>query len=201
MELTVRQKDILKAAIAIIANQGYEKLTIKNLATKIGVTEAALYRHFKSKREIVTMILSYFEELSTRVLNEIYESNNAPLENIRKFVEDRYILFGKNPDLAKVMFSEELFKNDPTFKGQFQCIMHKHKQAMESYLIQAQKDGIIRKDISSLQLFRLIIGSMRFTITQWNLSDGAFDLPTEGSDLFESILKLISIKEKDTITE
>lgn len=201
MELTVRQKDILKAAIAIIANQGYEKLTIKNLATKIGVTEAALYRHFKSKREIVTMILSYFEELSTRVLNEIYESNNAPLENIRKFVEDRYILFGKNPDLAKVMFSEELFKNDPTFKGQFQCIMHKHKQAMESYLIQAQKDGIIRKDISSLQLFRLIIGSMRFTITQWNLSDGAFDLPTEGSDLFESILKLISIKAKDTITE
>ncbi|MCK9157612.1 MAG: TetR/AcrR family transcriptional regulator [Candidatus Cloacimonas sp.] len=197
MELTVRQKDILKAAIAIIANQGYEKLTIKNLATKIGVTEAALYRHFKSKREIVTMILSYFEELSNRVLNEICESNNAPLDNIRKFVEDRYILFSKNPDLAKVMFSEELFKNDPTFKGQFQCIMHKHKQAMESYLIQAQKDGNIKKDISSIQLFRIIIGSMRFTVTQWNLSDGAFDLQKDGSDLFESIIKLIRIKEED----
>lgn len=197
MELTVRQKDILKAAIAIIANQGYEKLTIKNLATKIGVTEAALYRHFKSKREIVTMILSYFEELSNRVLNDICESNNAPLDNIRKFVEDRYILFSKNPDLAKVMFSEELFKNDPTFKGQFQCIMHKHKQAMESYLIQAQKDGNIKKDISSIQLFRIIIGSMRFTVTQWNLSDGAFDLQKEGSDLFESIIKLIRIKEED----
>ena len=197
MELTVRQKDILKAAIAIIANQGYEKLTIKNLATKIGVTEAALYRHFKSKREIVTMILSYFEVLSNRVLNEICESNNAPLNNIRKFVEDRYILFSKNPDLAKVMFSEELFKNDPTFKGQFQCIMHKHKQAMESYLIQAQKDGNIKKDISSIQLFRIIIGSMRFTVTQWNLSDGAFDLQKEGSDLFESIIKLIRIKEED----
>ncbi len=197
MELTVRQKDILKAAIAIIANQGYEKLTIKNLATKIGVTEAALYRHFKSKREIVTMILSYFEELSNRVLNEICESNNAPLDNIRKFVEDRYILFSKNPDLAKVMFSEELFKNDPTFKGQFQCIMHKHKQAMESYLIQAQRDGNIKKDISSIQLFRIIIGSMRFTVTQWNLSDGAFDLQKEGSDLFESIIKLIRIKEED----
>ncbi|MDD3869645.1 MAG: TetR/AcrR family transcriptional regulator C-terminal domain-containing protein, partial [Candidatus Cloacimonetes bacterium] len=146
---------------------------------------------------IVTMILSYFEELSNRVLNEICESNNAPLDNIRKFVEDRYILFSKNPDLAKVMFSEELFKNDPTFKGQFQCIMHKHKQAMESYLIQAQKDGNIKKDISSIQLFRIIIGSMRFTVTQWNLSDGAFDLQKEGSDLFESIIKLIRIKEED----
>jgi hypothetical protein len=94
------------------------------------------------------------------------------------------------------MFSEELFKNDPTFKGQFQCIMHKHKQAMESYLIQAQKDGNIKKDISSIQLFRIIIGSMRFTVTQWNLSDGAFDLQKEGSDLFESIIKIIRIKER-----
>ncbi len=50
MELTERQKDIIMAGIAIIANQGYEKLTTKNLATKMGVTEAALYRHFKSKK-------------------------------------------------------------------------------------------------------------------------------------------------------
>jgi hypothetical protein len=75
--------------------------------------------------------------------------------------------------------------------------MHKHKQAMESYLIQAQKDGNIKKDISSIQLFRIIIGSMRFTVTQWNLSDGAFDLQKDGSDLFESIIKLIRIKEED----
>ncbi len=32
MELTERQKDIIMAGIAIIANQGYEKLTTKNLA-------------------------------------------------------------------------------------------------------------------------------------------------------------------------
>ena len=194
MELTERQKDTLRAAIAIIANQGYERLTTKNLATKIGVTEAALYRHFKSKREIITMILSYFEDLSNRVLDEIRQTYNTPLENIRKFVEDRYILFSQHPDLAKVMFSEELFKNDPTFKGQFQCIMHKHKQVLEGYLIQAQKDGIIRKDLSPVYLFRIIIGSMRFTVTQWNLSDGAFDLQKEGSDLFQTIIKLIEIR-------
>jgi hypothetical protein len=38
---------------------------------------------------------------------------------------------------------------------------------------------------------------MRFTVTQWNLSDGAFDLQKDGSDLFESIIKLIRIKEED----
>ncbi|OQC05792.1 MAG: Fatty acid metabolism regulator protein [Candidatus Cloacimonetes bacterium ADurb.Bin089] len=194
MELTARQKDILKAAIAIIANQGYEKLTTKNLATKIGVTEAALYRHFKNKRELVTMILGYFERISNDVLQEIRDGAYSPLESIRHFVEDRYILFSKYPDLAKVIFSEELFKNDPTFKGQFQCIMHKHKQAVENYILQAQQEGKIRSDLSPTQLFRIIVGSMRFTVTQWNLSDGAFDLKQEGSELIETIMKLIETK-------
>jgi len=194
MELTTRQKDILKAAIAIIANQGYEKLTTKNLATKIGVTDAALYRHFRSKRELVTMILGYFESISNKVLQEIRDRAYPPLESIRHFVEDRYILFSNYPDLAKVMFSEELFKNDPTFKGQSQCIMHKHKQALENYIIQAQQEGKIRTDLSAKQLFRIIVGSMRFTVTQWNLSDGAFDLKQEGSELIETIMKLIETK-------
>ena len=194
MELTARQKDILKAAIAIIANQGYEKLTTKNLATKIGVTEAALYRHFKNKRELVTMILGYFERISNDVLQEIRDGAYSPLESIRHFVEDRYILFSKYPDLAKVIFSEELFKNDPTFKGQSQCIMHKHKQALENYIIQAQQEGKIRTDLSAKQLFRIIVGSMRFTVTQWNLNDGAFDLKQEGSELIETIMKLIETK-------
>jgi len=194
MELTARQKDILKAAIAIIANQGYEKLTTKNLATKIGVTEAALYRHFKNKRELVTMILGYFERISNDVLQEIRDRAYSPLESIRHFVEDRYILFSKYPDLAKVIFSEELFKNDPTFKGQFQCIMHKHKQAVENYILQAQQEGKIRSDLSPTQLFRIIVGSMRFTVTQWNLSDGAFDLKQEGLELIETIMKLIETK-------
>lgn len=194
MELTTRQKDILKAAIAIIANQGYEKLTTKNLATKIGVTDAALYRHFRSKRELVTMILGYFESISNKVLQEIRDRAYPPLESIRHFVEDRYILFSNYPDLAKVMFSEELFKNDPTFKGQSQCIMHKHKQALENYIIQAQQEGKIRADLSAKQLFRIIVGSMRFTVTQWNLSDGAFNLKQEGSELIETIIKLIETK-------
>jgi hypothetical protein len=36
---------------------------------------------------------------------------------------------------------------------------------------------------------------MRFTVTQWNLSDGAFDLKKEGSELIETIIKLIETKQ------
>ncbi|MDD2684515.1 MAG: helix-turn-helix domain containing protein, partial [Candidatus Cloacimonetes bacterium] len=44
--------EIVQAAIQVIARQGYEKLTTKNLANSLGVTDASLYRHFDSKKDL-----------------------------------------------------------------------------------------------------------------------------------------------------
>ncbi len=193
MELTERQMDIVQAAIRIIANKGYEKLTTKNLAAEIGVTEAALYRHFSSKRELVTMVLCHFEFLSCQIIKTIMDKNCSALESIRSFVLNRYELFSGHPELAKVMFSEELFKNDPAFINQYQSIMHIHKAEVEAFLVKAQTEASIRSDLDPKQLFRLIVGSMRLLVTQWNMS-GAFDLVAEGTNLIDTIIKLIEVK-------
>jgi len=195
MKLTDRQNELVQAAIHIIANKGYEKLTTKNLAAHIGVTEAALYRHFKSKRELVTMVLCYFEFLSCRVLSDIKEMGCSNLECIKAFVMNRYELFSENPDLAKVMFSEELFKNDHAFISQYQSIMHIHKQEVEKFIIAAQEEGLISTSIKPIHLFRIIIGSMRLIVSQWNMSGGAFDLIKEGKDLIDTIIKMIEVKQ------
>ncbi len=195
MKLTDRQNELVHAAIHIIANQGYEKLTTKNLAAHIGVTEAALYRHFKSKRDLVTMVLCYFEFLSCRVISDIKSSSCSPLECIKAFVMNRYEMFSDNPDLAKVMFSEELFKNDTAFISQYQSIMHIHKQEMEGFIQKAQSEGTIMPNVTPIHIFRIIIGSMRLIVSQWNMSGGAFDLKAEGKDLIETIIKMIEVKQ------
>jgi len=194
MELTQRQMDIVKAAITIIANKGYEKLTTKNLAAEIGVTEAALYRHFKSKRELVIMVLCYFEFLSCQVIAEIKTNHCKPLDCIRHFVLNRYDLFSANPDLAKVMFSEELFKNDPDFIGQYQSIMHIHRGEVVGFVQAAQSEGIIDSRLDPNQLFRIIVGSMRLIVSQWNMSNCGFSLQAEGKALLETIVNMIEVK-------
>ncbi len=194
MELTERQMEIVNAAIRIMASKGYEKLTTKNIAAEIGVTEAALYRHFTSKRDLVVKVLCYFEHLSCAVIEEIRKSKLSPLAKIRRFVMNRYELFTSNPDLAKVMFSEELFKNDPGFMDQYRSIMHIHRQEVESYIVQAQAEGSIDTDLNSTQLFRIIIGSMRLIVSQWNMNQSGFDLVKEGEALIQTIIKMIEVK-------
>ncbi len=194
MEFSVRQMEIVNAAIAIIANEGYEKLTTKKLATKMGFTEAALYKHISSKRELVLMILGYFDDVSRVVLSKVRALNLNPLESIRLFVLDRFRIFESNPALAKVMFSEELFKNDPSFTEQYLKMMHNHRDEISRYIILAQQQNMIKADYHPVQVFRIIMGATRLLVTQWTMNKGSFDLQSEGTDLIDTIIKLIEVE-------
>jgi AcrR family transcriptional regulator len=187
--------DIVSAAITIIAQQGFEKLTTKNLAAHLGHTEAALYRHFSSKRDLLEMILCYFEQKSCQVIQDIKAENLKPIDCIRRFVQNRYRMFEEQPDLAMVMFSEELFKNDPSFREQLLSIMHIHRDEVVGYIQAGQKSAEIGSDLNPFHLFRIIVGSMRLIVSQWNLSNRTFPLYEEGCKTLETIIKLIEVNQ------
>lgn len=194
MDITKRQLEIVQAAIQLIARRGYEKLTTKNLAQSLGVSEASLYRHFESKKELIKYIFCYFEHLSCEVINDINSRALSPIDRIRSFVNNRYEMFEAEPDLAMVMFSEELFRNDPSFTDFYMGIMHIHRDEVLGYIMEGQRDELIRSDLNPMHLFRLIVGSMRLTVSQWNLSTRLFSLSEEGKAQTETIIKLIEVK-------
>lgn len=179
----------------IIARRGFKYLTTKNLAQALGLTEAALYRHFESKSDLINRILSYFEKLSCQILDEIAASSLAPLECVHQFVSHRYRMFSADPDLARVMFSDELFSHDPSLNGQMQKISGKHQKAVVGYLQEAILQGQIDPDLDPIQLFCIVVGSMRYTVTQWNMGGQSFDLVDKGEKLYQTIRQLIEFKE------
>ena len=60
--LTKRQLQIIQTSIELIGNGGIQELTIKNLSRKIGFVEAAVYRHFASKSEILLTVLELLSQ-------------------------------------------------------------------------------------------------------------------------------------------
>lgn len=192
--MTERQEQIILTAIALIAREGYKNLTIKKLASELNLSEAALYRHFVNKEDLLLSIMHYFEDISRNVLQELQKTKLNSLEKVHFFIMNRYELFTSNPDLAQVMFSDEMFYYDPVFFKQFQKISLNHREVLLNFIEEAQKEGFIQSGINLTQLFTILIGSMRFLITQWNLSGRKFDLVKEGDSLFQTIKNLIAEK-------
>lgn len=180
-ELTERQKQILTEAIRIIAEDGIQNLTIKNLSKAVGVTEAALYRHYENKHAILIGIVDLFEEFS---------KNYTPgkgLAGIKSFVMDRYKRFSENPDLAKVMLSEALFINNDELAERMRQIMHSHRKDIEIMIAEGKKSGEINPELDPNSLFRTVVGSMRLLVTQWCYNGYSFNLEKEGETLWNNI--------------
>ncbi len=191
MNFTARQEQIINVAIELIAEKGIQDLTIKNLSGRIGIAESAIYRHFKSKQDILLGILALFDKDKKMFMEKIKESGKPPIEQLKLLFQLRFKFFKENPAIASVIFSEEIFRNDQRLSKKIFTIMNKNQEIVFDIIKAGQKQNLIRKDIDTQELAFIIIGALRLVVTKWRLSNFAFDLEQEGKKLWNSVMKLI----------
>lgn len=188
-ELTTRQNEIVDAALRLIAEKGMRNLTIRHLSQALGVTDAALYYHFHDKVEIVQALVSRFEGEADAVEDELHG-----WAAVEAALVHRTELVLATPDLARVVFAEELFQGDSEVEQILFGMMQRHHKVMLKHFREAIEAGEIRGDIPMDTLFRLILGPLRLLIKQWGMSHGAFDLREERQHLLDSMKILLSVK-------
>ena len=54
-------QEIIRKAVRIVAEDGYDRLTLSSLAQELGVSKAGIYHHFSSKEEIIDAIYTHYE--------------------------------------------------------------------------------------------------------------------------------------------
>lgn len=191
--LTERQREIVDASIEIISKKGIQNLTIKNLSKKIGFSEPAIYRHFESKMEILLTILSMFENKMRKFNTLINSDKNSSLKQLNSIYKNHFSNFSKNPVLASVIFSEEIFQDDKRLSEKIYSIMDFNFEFILSIIKSGQRNGEIRLDIGAEQLVLIIMGSLRLIVKKWTLSDHSFNLKKDGEKLWKSINTMLSI--------
>jgi len=189
--MTTRQSEILKEAIKLIAEKGIQGLTIKNLANSINVTEPAIYRHFENKQQILVGILSLFSENKENFLATIGNDSINPIDKLKSIFESRFKYFAKNPAIASVIFSEELFRNDRLLSDRVFEIMNTSQKIMLEIIKKGQNLNTIINSVPAEQLAFIITGALRLIVTKWRLSNYSFNLEDEGLILWNSIEQII----------
>lgn len=191
MDLSKRQSEIIQAAIKLIGEGGIQALTIKNLSVEIGVVESALYRHFKSKMDVLSALLDYLESIMSSHFEGVRDLNAGPFEKIEKLIESQLKLFADTPSYAVVILSDGLYKNDKILYDKLFNIMKGSRSTFAKIIEEGQKEGVIRNDVASDQIAFIILGSIRLNVNQWGLSGFSFDLQKKGKIIFQTLKTLI----------
>jgi len=70
---TNRKLEIIEAAAIVFKEKGYDRATLQDIATRVGITKATLYHHYKNKHELLYTIISALMKKSIGELTKIVE--------------------------------------------------------------------------------------------------------------------------------
>jgi AcrR family transcriptional regulator len=194
-EFTDRQIEIMEAATNRISKFGIQNLTIKTLAEDIGLSEPALYRHFKSKNEILLSLLAYFKsEMKNRIQSIPFKPNDTEGDKLRAIFNSQLQTFINKPAIVSVIFAESIFHFDDSLSNKVSEIMDLMHQYVKTNIEKGQKDGTYNKLIGASTLTTIILGGMRMTVLKWKISGHKSNLMKDGTAVLEGILKMIEKK-------
>ena len=103
-----RKLEILKALAQMLEAPKWEKITTAALAEKLGVSEAALYRHFASKAQMYEGLIEFIETSVFTLANKISEDEADGHRQCEKLVEMLLAFAEKNPGMVRVMTGDAL---------------------------------------------------------------------------------------------
>jgi AcrR family transcriptional regulator len=184
-----RQKIIIDEAINIIHEGGYESLSIRELASKVQISEPAIYRHFINKEDIVLGILSRIGEFDHMLEDYLGEGKTA-LEKLQRFINFHFSFLNKNKEMTSVLFSEDIFNQSALLKEKLVRIIKYRKKLLTSII----QEGIELKEIKNIEpgsIVTMILGFIRLTVLEWRLGGFKFDLSKKSDEVVQAINQMI----------
>lgn len=190
-EFTDRQIEIMEAATNRISKYGIQNLTIKTLAEDIGLSEPALYRHFKSKNQILWSLLQYFKaEMENRIHSIPFDDSMTEADKLRAIFDSQLKAFVDKPAIVSVIFAEGIFRYKENLSSKVAEIIEMMQDYIKNNIKRGQENGQYTKLMSASTLTTIITGGMRMTVLKWKLSGHKSNLIKDGKSVLDGILKL-----------
>lgn len=103
-----RRLQILQTLAAMLEQPGAERVTTAGLAAKIGVSEAALYRHFASKAQMFEGLIDFVDQSVMGLIRQVNDREPAGSQQAARMVVLLLQFAEKNPGMSRVMSGDAL---------------------------------------------------------------------------------------------
>lgn len=107
-------RELLEKAFALVAEVGYDKLSLRELASSVGVTVGAIYHHFPSRQHLlVAVAVKGFDELNGEAERIGSDQKFEPMDKLFRMTEIFLAFARKRPQLFRLMYESEIAVPEP----------------------------------------------------------------------------------------
>jgi AcrR family transcriptional regulator len=186
----VRQRQIIEAARRLIIKYGSEHVTVRKIAEEIGISEGALYRHFKSKREILLFLIQHIEEY---LLSDFPKKSSSKyvLGTLENTLKNHLSSMEQRKGISFLVIAEILSMGDKRLNRRALEVLKKYIDDIRKLLLEGIKNREIRPNINPEMTAYVFLGAIQGLITIWALSDYNFILEEKSKPLWKVLCQII----------
>ena len=170
---TIRRQQIVDIIRNIISSKGIEYVTISEIATRIGTSKTAIYRHFKSKQDILSLLIDNIEETLMEALDKAMVSED-PVQNLKNVLFAHLTYARERRETSFIVIMGVMQFSDAIIRKKISRLIEKYLRKIEKILTYATKLGLIRKDINLRISAIAFLGLIQSTVTVWSYKNFNF---------------------------
>lgn len=190
-----RRKEVLEETLRLAFQIGPDRITTEAIAKAVGVSQAAIFRHFPRKDDIWAAVVDWIRnQLTGRWLQtDILEL--SPEKRLRNVVRSQFQLIHANPGLPMILLSRELHTRNEFLRRAIRSIIDAFNRHLCAILEEGKTAGEFSPDLDVPRAASLIVAVVQGLALRWVLSDRSFDIVGEGERTLDLALRGIASRE------
>jgi TetR/AcrR family transcriptional regulator len=185
-----RKTEIISALLVLADRIGPDRLTTAEIARDVGVTQAAIFRHFPTKAELWVAVGEWISDRLRQAWSTALNSGREPEDRLRGLIIAQLAQIEDCPAIPSILFSRELNVDNPDLRECFHDLMLIFQGHLVTNLEAMRAAGKIRHDLTSGDGAIFLTSLVQGLAIRWGLDSRRFALVDEGSRLLDRQLRL-----------
>ena len=183
-----KYRQIIDAAVVVIAEHGYHQAQVSKIAKQAGVADGTIYLYFKNKEDI--LISLFQEKLGTLIeaAEEKIKQLSDPKAKLLVLIETHFECLSSDKQLATVT-QLELRQTNITLRHKINEILKSYLRLIDNILIEGKESGQFRANLDNRIARQMIFGAMDESVTTWVMNEYKYDLKKVAVPLHQMLLQ------------
>ena len=192
LQTAIRRDQIAQAPLALVAEQGLRRLSVAQVARRVGIAPSALYRHYPSKEAVLEAVVSRVEERLCGIVAEAEAGGGDAVAALYRLLGLHLKLIRDNQASFPLLLNDAFHSGGLERRRRVFAVMDGYLARVTALLRRGQQAGTVRRDVPARTLAMFFLGIVQPGAMLGVLSGGTFDVHRpvrEAWPLFEQLLR------------
>jgi AcrR family transcriptional regulator len=190
-----RKSEIIEALLDLADRVGPDRLTTNDIAREVGVTQAAIFRHFPTKAELWAEAGTVIADRLGAAWARAQDAQATPQGRLRALIAAQLRQIEACPALPAILHSRELNVDNADLRDRFRGLLMQYQGHLVANLDGMIADGSLARHILPQDAAVLLTSLVQGIAIRWSLGSRGYDLPAEGLRLLDVQLALFACRE------